>query len=160
MRSAKAVVLSRRWKKMRRMPALRMLDSCRDAACSAQFAADLLRRKGPPRLSNHRQRRLLCPRLQRPRRRAPKPRHELPPSHLRPPEICRLSASEAKNLTLRGLVLTGKLPLVLLLRRERRLVADWSSRLNNGGTMGAQANWNGRALSCTASSKWGSAPYR
>jgi hypothetical protein len=67
-------------------------------------------------------------------------------------EVRPLSAAcgAGKNLTMGGLVPTGKLPLVLLLRLERRLVADWSSRLNNGGTMVVQANWNGRALSCAA----------
>jgi hypothetical protein len=70
-------------------------------------------------------------------------------------EVRPLSAAcgAGKNLTMGGLVPTGKLPLVLLLRLERRLVADWSSRLNNGGTMVVQANWNGRALSCAASSE-------
>ena len=44
-------------------------------------------RKGRVQEPNHRHRRLLRPRRQRPRCRAPKPRDELPPSHLSSPEV-------------------------------------------------------------------------
>jgi hypothetical protein len=59
---------------------------CRDAAC-----ASLLRTGGE--IANHRNGRLLRPRPHWPQRRTAQPCDELPPSHLRPPEICRQAYS-------------------------------------------------------------------